>query len=48
MEEALNSTRLICQNVELDSRPPIVVMAEKYGAEMEGKNVMAGENRYVT
>jgi CheY-like chemotaxis protein len=47
-EEALHSTRLIRRNAELDGRTPIVVMAERYGEEMEGKDVAAGENEYVT
>jgi CheY-like chemotaxis protein len=47
-EEALESARRIQRRAEKDSEAPIVVIAEKYGKEMEGKDVAVGENEYVT
>jgi DNA-binding response OmpR family regulator len=47
-EEALESARRIHRHAELDGTTPIVVMAEKYTEEMEGKDVEVGENEYVT
>jgi hypothetical protein len=40
--------RRICQGSELSSSTPIVVMAEHYGEDMEGKDVKVGESEYVT
>jgi DNA-binding response OmpR family regulator len=47
-EEALESARRIHRRAGRDSTTPIVVMAEKYGEEMEGKDVAVDENVYVT
>lgn len=47
-EEALATARRIHQRAEMDSKTPIVVMAEKYGEDMEGKDVEVSENIYVT
>jgi pyruvate/2-oxoacid:ferredoxin oxidoreductase alpha subunit len=47
-DEALESARRIHRLAEMDSMTPIVVIAEKYGADMEGKNVEVDENEYVT
>ncbi|MBD2057548.1 response regulator transcription factor [Oculatella sp. FACHB-28] len=38
----------IRQNTVLDSRTPIIVMAERYGADLEGQNIQMGDNEYVT
>lgn len=38
----------IRQSTELDSRAPTIVMAERYGVELEGQNIQVGENEYVT
>lgn len=38
----------IRQSTELDSRAPIIIMAERYGVELEGQNIQVGENEYVT
>lgn len=40
--------RRIRQGAELPSRTPVVVTAERYGADMEGKDVKVGESDYVT
>jgi DNA-binding response OmpR family regulator len=47
-EEALESARRIHRQAQRDSKTPIVVIAERYGKEMEGKDVEVGENEYVT
>jgi DNA-binding response OmpR family regulator len=47
-EEALDSARRIHRRAEMDATTPIVVMAEKYTEEMEGKDVEVGKNVYVT
>lgn len=38
----------ICQSADLDGNTPIVVMAERYGADMEGKDIQLNETEYVT
>ena len=48
LEETLASARRIHQHTEMDGRTPIVVIAEKYGEDMEGKDVEVDENVYVT
>jgi DNA-binding response OmpR family regulator len=47
-DEALESARRIHRRAEMGSKTPIVVIAEKYGEEMEGKDVEVDENEYVT
>lgn len=47
-EEAVESARRIHKSAEFDGDVPLVVMAEKYGPELEGQNVAVGENQYVT
>jgi CheY-like chemotaxis protein len=47
-EEALDSAARIHRRAEMDAKTPVVVMAEKYGEEMEGGDVAVGENVYVT
>jgi PleD family two-component response regulator len=48
LDEFNNMGRRIRQGGELPSSTPIVVMAERYGEDMEGKNVKVGESEYVT
>jgi len=48
MDEVLNLGRRIRQGAELLSNTPVVVMAEQYGEDMEGKDVKVGESDYVT
>lgn len=40
--------RNIRQQAELSSRIPIVIMAERYGVELEGQDIQVGETEYVT
>lgn len=48
IDEFINMGRRIRQISGFPSRTPVVVMAERYGAEMEGKDVLVGESEYVT
>jgi len=48
IDESINIGRRICQKAELPISTPIVVMAEQYGEDMEGKDVKVGESEYVT
>ena len=48
IDDFINMGRRIRQGAELLSGTPIVVMAEQYGEDMEGKNVKVGEREYVT
>jgi CheY-like chemotaxis protein len=45
-DEALQAGRRIRQDAELDV--PLVVMAEKYGADLEGTDVNAGGDDWIT
>jgi DNA-binding response OmpR family regulator len=45
-DEALEAGRRIRRDAELDV--PLLVMAEKYGADMEGKDVNAGGDDWIT
>ena len=47
IDEFVNMGRRIREGAELLSSTPIVVMAEQYGKDMEGKNIKVGENEYV-
>jgi DNA-binding response OmpR family regulator len=48
IDEFINMGRRIRESAELPSSTPIVVMAERYGEDMEGKDVKVGESEYVT
>jgi PleD family two-component response regulator len=48
IDEFNNMGRRIRQGAELSRSTPIVVMAERYGEDMEGKDVKVGESEYVT
>ena len=38
----------ICKSAGIGNQTPIIVMAEQYGADMEGKDVQVDEAEYVT
>ena len=38
----------IRQSTERDSQTPIVVLAERYGADLEGQDIQVGDQEYVT
>jgi len=48
IDEFVKMGRRIRQGTELPSSTPIVVMAERYGEDMEGKDIKVGESEYVT
>lgn len=48
IDELVTIGQQIRQRTDFDSRVPIVIMAEKYGADFEGKNIQVGSNEYVT
>jgi DNA-binding response OmpR family regulator len=47
-EVALNIGRGICERAHFDKRLPVVVMAEKYGADLEGTDVNVSGNDWIT
>lgn len=48
IDEFINMGRRIRQGAQLPSSTPIVVMAERYGEDMEGKDVKVDASEYVT
>ncbi|MDZ8183719.1 MAG: hypothetical protein RMX96_02505 [Nostoc sp. ChiSLP02] len=48
IDEAIAFGAQIRQSTQLDSFIPIIIMAEKYGEDMEGQNIQVGDNEYVT
>ncbi len=48
IEDFNNMGRRIRQGAGLPISTPVVVMAERYGEDMEGTDVKVGENEYVT
>jgi CheY-like chemotaxis protein len=44
----LDLGRQIRQHSKLSGRIPIVILAERYGAEVEGQDLQVGENEYVS
>lgn len=48
LDECVDMGRRIRECAELPSSMPIVVTADRYGEDMEGKNVKVGESEYVT
>jgi DNA-binding response OmpR family regulator len=47
-EEAIVSGRRIRGHAELSAGTPLVVLAEKYGPDLEGTDVQVGENEWIT
>lgn len=48
IDEMMAIGQQIRQNTELDSRAPIIIIAEKYGEDLEGQDIQIGNNEYVT
>ena len=48
LDKVINIGRRIRQDAELPNHTPIVIIAERYGEDMEGKDVKVGESDYVT
>jgi DNA-binding NtrC family response regulator len=47
-QEALQSGQRIREHAKYDGHTPLVVMAEKYGADLEGTDVNVGGNDWIT
>ena len=47
-EEVLNTGRRIREHAKYDGHIPLVVMAEKYGTDVEGTDVNVSENDWIT
>jgi DNA-binding response OmpR family regulator len=48
LDKVIHMGRRIRQRAGLPSITPIVIMAERYGEDMEGKDLKVGESDYVT
>jgi DNA-binding response OmpR family regulator len=48
LDKVISIARRIRQVAGLPSGTPIIIMAERYGEDMEGKDVKVGESEYVT
>jgi DNA-binding response OmpR family regulator len=48
LDKVIDMGRRIRQRAGLPSITPIVIMAERYGEDMEGKDLKVGESDYVT
>ncbi len=48
VDEVLGIGRRIREHARYDSETPLVVMAEKYGADVEGTDVNVGGNDWIT
>ena len=48
IQEYADMGQRICKSAGIASHTPIIVMAEQYGADMEGKDVQVDEAEYVT
>ena len=48
VDEALHAGRRIRERAGLDGETPLVVMAERYGPDVEGMDIHAGGNDWIT
>ena len=48
IEACVNLGLYICHSTDLPKHTPIVIIAERYGAELEGQDIQLGEREYVT
>ncbi|UBF30438.1 hypothetical protein K9N68_35165 (plasmid) [Kovacikia minuta CCNUW1] len=48
IDELMAIGRSIRQSTEMGSQTPILVMADDYGADLEGRDIQIGEHEYVT
>lgn len=48
LDQMLAIGQQIRQSTEQDSPTPILVMAERYGADLEGQDIQFGDTEYVT
>ncbi|HEY0100470.1 MAG TPA: hypothetical protein VGB76_16110 [Pyrinomonadaceae bacterium] len=48
LEAVLATGRKIREHAKYDGQTPLVVMAEKYGADLEGQDINVGNNDWIT
>jgi CheY-like chemotaxis protein len=48
IDELRSIGQRIRQSITLDSRIPILIMAERYGADLEGQDIQVGDNEYIS
>ncbi|MGF1479486.1 MAG: hypothetical protein ACFB4I_08340 [Cyanophyceae cyanobacterium] len=48
LEETRNMVQRICEQAEIPSSTPVVILAEQYGADLEGRDTQVGENEYIS
>lgn len=48
LDELMAIGQQIRQTIGLDNQIPVLMMAEHYGADLEGQNIQVGDNEYVT
>jgi CheY-like chemotaxis protein len=48
IQEYVVMEQRICESAGIGDHTPIIVMAERYGADMEGKDVQVNDTKYVT
>ncbi|MBD3885686.1 hypothetical protein IFO70_28650 [Phormidium tenue FACHB-886] len=48
IEKMIAIGQQIRQNAVLDGRTPIIIIAERYGPDLEGQDIQVGDNAYVT
>jgi DNA-binding response OmpR family regulator len=46
-DEVLQAGRRIREHAKYDGRTPLIVMADKFGADLEGTNVKVGDNDWI-
>jgi CheY-like chemotaxis protein len=47
-DEVLKIGKRICKQAKFDGHTPLVIVAEKFGKDVEGTNVNVGENDWIT
>jgi CheY-like chemotaxis protein len=47
-DDVLEIGKRICKHAKFDGHTPLVIVAEKYGKDLEGTNVNVGENDWIT
>jgi DNA-binding response OmpR family regulator len=47
-DEVLKIGKRICEHAKFDGHTPLVIVAEKYGKDIEGTDVNVGENDWIT
>lgn len=48
IDELLAIGQQIRQGTDLDGHTPIIIIAEQYGADLEGQDIQVGDNEYIS